>query len=76
MILVVVFNIVDVDIELVGPVALVQGRHILGVDDEPLPLSLQEDKYRREGKGRRCYLTDRIDSIPCRASYFKLRFEE
>ena len=42
MILVVVFNIVDVHIELVGPVALVQGRHILGVDDEPLPLSLQE----------------------------------
>ena len=27
-------------------------------------------KDRREGKGRRCCLGDRIESIPCRASYF------
>ena len=36
-----------------------------------------EDIYRREGKGSRYCLADRIDSIPCRASYFALgRFEE
>ena len=33
-------------------------------------LSMKTDLYRREGKGRRCCLGDRIDSIPCRASYF------
>ena len=35
------------------------------------------DLYRREGKGRGCYLGDRIYSIPSRASYFAPeRFEE
>ena len=29
---------------------------------------LKKDKYRREFKGRRCCLGDRIHSIPCRAS--------
>ena len=34
-------------------------------------------KDRREGKGRRCYLGERIDSIPCRTNYFPLGwFEE
>ena len=40
----------------------------------PLTIGLQteryKDLYRREGKGRRCCLGERIDSIPCRASYF------
>ena len=30
----------------------------------------KKDKYRRKGKCRRCCLGDRIDSIPCHASYF------
>ena len=32
-------------------------------------VTLKKDLYRREGKGRRCCLGDRIDSIPCRTSY-------
>ena len=33
--------------------------------------------YRREGKGRSCFLEDRIASIPCRDTYFVPgRFEE
>ena len=31
---------------------------------------LDKDLYRREGKGRRCRLGDRIASIPCHASCF------
>ena len=31
---------------------------------------LKKDKDRSKGKGRRCCLRDRINSIPCRASYF------
>ena len=31
---------------------------------------MKKDKDRREGKGRRCCLGDRIDSMYCRASYF------
>ena len=30
----------------------------------------EKDKDRREGKGRRCYLGERIDSSHCRASTF------
>ena len=30
----------------------------------------KKDLYRRECKGRRCFLGDRIVSLPCRASYF------
>ena len=30
----------------------------------------KKDLYRRKGKGRHLFLGDRIDSIPCRASYF------
>ena len=38
--------------------------------------ALKKDSYKREGKGRRCFLEDRIVSIPCRASFFALgRFE-
>ena len=33
-------------------------------------LALKKDLYRRDGKGRCCCLEHRIDSIPCRASYF------
>ena len=33
------------------------------------PKAEQKDKYRREG--RRCYSGDRIDTIPCRPSYFQ-----
>ena len=31
--------------------------------------SYYKDKYRREGKGRRCCSGNRIDSIPCCASF-------
>ena len=46
-----------------------------GSRSEPKSLSLSKDKYRREGKGRgrRCCLGDRIDSIPCRTSYFTFK---
>ena len=37
---------------------------------QPMLHPQKKDLYRREGKGRRCILEDRIDSIPCRASYF------
>ena len=33
-------------------------------------------KYRGKGKGRRCCLGDRSNSIPCHARYFAGRFEE
>ena len=32
----------------------------------------KKDKDRREGKGRRCCLEERIDSIPCCANCFAL----
>ena len=36
-----------------------------------------KDLYIREGKGRHCFLGDRISSIPCRNSFFAPgRFEE
>ena len=30
----------------------------------------KKDLYRIKGKGRRCCLGDKVDLIPCRASYF------
>ena len=40
-------------------------------------MHIEEIEYRREGKGRRCCLGDRIDSIPCQTSYFvPLWYEE
>ena len=43
----------------------------------PLSNVQKKDVYRSEGKGRRCFMGDRIASIPCHASYFGLiRIEE
>ena len=41
----------------------------LGLKPGPIP-PLKKDLYRRECKGRHCFLWDRIASIPCRACYF------
>ena len=30
--------------------------------------TIEEEKYRREGKGRRCFFEDGIHSIPCRST--------
>ena len=38
--------------------------------------SYKKDLYRREGKGRRGCLGDRIYSIPCHTSYFALGWNE
>ena len=40
------------------------------------PKPNKKDIYRREGKGRRCFLGDRIASIPCQASYFVPGWDE
>ena len=43
------------------------------------PTPYKQDTYRRQGKGRRCWLGDSIYAIPCLASYFALyrtTFEE
>ena len=38
---------------------------------EPTQVILyKQDSYRRAGKGRRCFLGDRIVSMPCYYSYF------
>ena len=34
--------------------------------------TVEEGLYRRKGKGRHCYLGDKMYLIPCRASYFTL----
>ena len=38
---------------------------------------LEEESDRRQGKGRRCWLVERIDSVPCRTRILAPgRFEE
>ena len=50
-----------------------QGDNIL----RDMAAAKKKDSYRREGKGRRCGLADRIASNLCRAGYFAQgRFEE
>ena len=50
-----------------------QGDNIL----RDMAAAKKKDSYRREGKGRRCGLADRIASNLCRAGYFaKGRFED
>ena len=34
-----------------------------------IPYTIEEETDRREGKGSRCRLGDRIPSIPCRTTY-------